>query len=36
MRLTEEYRTKKKEGVLLKLDFENAYDHVDGGFWIAK
>lgn len=29
----EEYRSRKR-GVLLKLDFEKAYDHVDWDFWI--
>lgn len=26
---SEDYRAKKKEGVIFKIDFEKAYDHVD-------
>ena len=28
----EEYRANKKEGVVFKIDFEKAYDHVEWDF----
>ena len=30
--VVEEYRAKKKEGIVFKIDFEKAYDHVSWEF----